>query len=519
MSDFFGKMKETLDDEYNVSVTENGAIGYRTSGKELLDLNFSVASLRKCSDIEITKKFVKAFGEDKLYCLKWLMFCRDAREGLGERRSPRVMLKYLANTEEKIANALIPLVPEYGRFDDLLAFIGTPCEKNALDFIKYQVEKDIADMRKDKAISLLTKWLPSENASSKETKKNAKIVRKHLGLSAKKYRKKLSALRKYLDVVEVKMSAKQWSEINYEAVPSKANLIYNSAFLKNDENRRRSYLAALEKGEVKINSSVAFPHDIVHKYVGGSMGYYSVKGLRPDAALEAMWKSLPDLVKEDGNTLVVRDGSGSMTISVDPHSNMTALEVATALSIYFSERASGAFKDKFITFSSRPEIIDLSKFNSLAAKIARCYSENDCSNTNIEATFDLILETAVRNKMKQEEIPKNILIISDMEFDTAVGNYMWSRTKAVNEALFTTISKKFAAHGYKLPRLVFWNVNSRTGTIPVKENELGVALVSGFSVNVCKMVLSGELDPYKCLIEQLDADRYDLVEAAVKDLI
>ena len=512
MSNFFGYLKDTINKDFNESMTENGALGYRTTGKELLDLNFAVSSLRKSSENDIDDRFWKAYAENPMYAIKWLMYCRDIREGLGEKRTPRTIFKYIANLRPMIAEALIPLIPEYGRFDDLFEFFGTDCEKAALNYISEQLEKDLNDMRNNKPISLLAKWLPSENASSKETRRRGKIVRKYLHTSKRKYRKMLSAMRKYLNVVEVNMSAKNWGEIKYEAVPSKANLIYNSAFLRNDEERRREYLSSLQRGETKINSSVAFPHDIVHKYING---FYNSTNV--DITLEQMWKSLPNMVKENGNTLVVRDGSGSMTYRVDSKSSITALEVATSLAIYFSERCSGEFKDKFITFSSRPSIIDMSNLNSLLEKIRRCYCETDCSNTNIEATFDLILNTAVRCNMKQEDMPKNVLIISDMEFDAAT--YSYKHENSVNEKLFETIRNKFHEKGYELPRLVFWNVCSRTGTIPVKENKLGVALVSGFSVNVCNMILSGELDPYKCMIEQLDSERYSPVEAAIKNLL
>lgn len=514
---FMSKLENTLNEDFNESITENGAIGYRTTGKNLLDLNFAVSSLRKSTKEDIENRFGRAYADDSLHSLKWLMFCRDVREGLGERRTSRIMLTYMANSEPEIAKRIIPLVAEYGRWDDLLCFIGTPCEKTTLNIIKEQLDNDLIAMQRKKPISLLGKWMPSENCHSKERKENARVVRKYLGLSPRKYRKVLSSLRSYLNVVEVKMSAKEWGEIDYEAVPSKANLIYNSAFLRNDEERRRSYLDALKKGAAKINSSVAFPHDIVHKYIGRN---WNARNIEVDDAIEAMWKALPDMVKEEGNTLVVRDGSGSMKVGVDPSSSVSALEVATALSIYFSERSSGEFKDKFITFSNHPSLIDLSNCKNLAGKIRRCYQEGDCSNTNIEATFDLVLQTAVQNHMRQEDMPKNILIISDMEFDSATTNYGWGRSgSTVNKKLFKTIGKKYKDAGYKLPRLIFWNVNSRTGTIPVRQNELGVALVSGFSVNVCKMVLSGELDPYKCLIETLDTERYAPVEAAVKDLL
>lgn len=373
---------------------------------------------------------------------------------------------------------------------------------------KYIIRKDI-----NMSISLLAKWLPSENASSNKTKQYAKIIRQGLGMSSKDYRKMLSKMRKYIDVVECKMSAKQWNEINYEAVPSRANLIYNGAFLRNDEERRREYLGKLEKGEVKINAGTLYPHDIAHKYMSGGSGWWSGYSLKSyDATLEGLWKALPDTVKGAENTIVVADGSGSMTCNVGNNTGVTALDVANALAIYFAERSSGEFKDKYITFSHRPQLVDFSKAKSLRDKLQIALSHNEVADTNIEATFDLILRTAINNNMSQEDMPKNILIISDMEFNNAV-------YRRPDETLFTTIANKYAEHGYKLPRLVFWNVNSRTGTIPVKENELGVALVSGFSVNIVNMVMSNKLDPYECLLDVLNTERYQPIEDAVKDII
>ena len=502
---FMDSVEKELNGDMNRSRTENGALGYRTTGKYLLDLNFATASLRKMQPTEITGKFTDAFLDNKLYALKWLFYLRDAREGLGERRSFRVILNHLANTEPDIVEAFVKLIPEYGRYDDLMCLLGTECEVYALAAIKEQLEKDLKDMGEGKPISLLGKWLPSCNTSSKQTKKNGTIVRTYLGLSEKNYRKILSKLREYIKIVERQMSAKEWDKINYEAVPSRANLIYNDAFLRNDEERRREYLGSLEKGEAKINASVLFPHDIVYKY--GCRCSTRTK----DDTLEALWKALPDLVNGDSSTLVVRDGSGSMTWD-NLGGGVKPLDVATALAIYFAERSCGEFKDKYITFSSRPGLVDMANLNTLRDKLMRSYREADYSNTNIEATFNLILNTAIKGHMKQEEMPKNILIISDMEFDIAT-------TGEVNQTLFDSISEKFEEYGYKIPRLVFWNAASRTGTIPVKQNKLGVALVSGFSPNIVKMVLSGELDPYKCLTDQLDSERYAPIEAAVKDLL
>ena len=195
-----------------------------------------------------------------------------------------------------------------------------------------------------------------------------------------------------------------------------------------------------------------------------------------------------------------------------------ALEVVNALAIYFAEKNYDDFKDKYITFSSRPQLVDFSQCDSLRDKLRVAYRHNECSNTNIEKVFDLILTTAVNNHMKQEDMPRNVLIISDMEFDSCATCNNGSRWYAnrPDARLFEVIKKRFENAGYQMPRLVFWNVNSRTGTIPVKENDLGVALVSGFSTNVCKMVMSGKTDPYECLVETLMSERYDAVEAALK---
>jgi hypothetical protein len=489
--------------------TENGALGFRTSGKKLLDLNFSVASLRSASEQHIIDKFIHSYFEDKITTLKWLFYARDVHEGLGERRLFRVVMEEFAVQEPKAAKELIKLVPEYGRWDDLWCLLDTELCKDVVYLIGEQLSSDEYNMKNDKPISLLAKWLPSENASSAQTKEYAVIIRKELGRSSRDYRKMLSKMRKYIDVVECKMSAKQWNEINYETVPSRANLIYNGAFLRNDEERRREYLSKLEKGEVKINAGTLYPHDIVHKYESNGWGR-SLKSY--DATLEGLWKALPDTVKGAENTIVVADGSGSMTCNVGNNTGVTALDVANALAIYFAERSSGEFKDKYITFSHRPQLVDFSKAKSLRDKLQIALSHCEVADTNIEATFDLILRTAINNNMSQEDMPKNILIISDMEFNSAV-------YRRPDETLFATIANKYAEHGYKLPRLVFWNVNSRTGTIPVKANELGVALVSGSSVNIVNMVMSNKLDPYECLLDVLNTERYQPIEDAVKDII
>lgn len=488
-----------------ISITENGAVGHKTSGHALLDLNFAVASLRNASESEIETKFIKAYQEDPVMAVLWLFYVRDPRGGLGERRLFRICANWLSENQKEVFDKIVRLIPEYGRFDDWWNILPPI---SAAYFVKEQLKKDTAAMRRKQPISLLAKWMPSINTSSAKSKVNAHVFARSLMLSDRNYRKMLSEMRAYLDVTERKMSSNDWKKIKYESVPSRANLIYNDAFLKHDETRRRKYLDKVSAGETKMNAGVLFPHDIIHSYVDSPAARLG----GTDAGLEAMWKSLPDTVQGNGSTIVVADGSGSMMARIG-NTSISALEVANALAIYFSEHCRGQFKDRYITFSENPRFVDFSGAKNLIDKYSIARSHNEVANTNIKAVFDLILHTAIESGMHQEDIPANILIISDMEFDSCAvmeaGNGWWrSRDASPNKTLFAQIENEYMAVGYKLPRIIFWNVNSRTATIPLRENDLGVALVSGFSPNICKMVMSAKTDPYELLVETLHSERY-----------
>ena len=225
--------------------------------------------------------------------------------------------------------------------------------------------------------------------------------------------------------------------------------------------------------------------------------------------LEAMWKGLPDYVEGASSTICVSDSSGSMTARAGRKTTVTCLDVANALAIYFAEKCSGPFKDKYITFSKSPKFIDLSNCNSLHSKLATALSFSEIANTNIEAVFELILTTAVKNNVKQSEIP-NILILSDMQFDYAV----YSNNSRIEKRLFDQFAERYKEFGYNLPRICFWNICGRT--VPLINNKLGVTLVSGFSPVNIKMVLSSKLDPFEALIEQLNVERYKPVEDSLK---
>ena len=504
-----------LENENNTrkTLTENGAVAYATSGKYLLDFNFKLSQYRNMSVGDIQHDFTKVFFEDPLVATKFVFYVGDVRGGLGERKVFNACIGWLADNKPGIALAVLKFVPEYTRWDNLIKLVAnTNVNKTVLDIIKSQLRSDIVNMKKHKSVSLCAKWMPSINASSKETKKLAHNICHQLGATPRDYRKMLSALRKYIDIVEVKMSSNDWGSIDYTAVPSQANLKYNDAFLRQDTDRRRAYLASLQKGETKINASVAQPHEIVRKY---DMKYSTKKA---DVALEEMWKALPDICVE--NSLVVRDGSGSMTTRVG-NGKTSCLDVATALAIYCAEHNSEEWKNKFITFSSEPKFVDLSNCKTLRDKLVRCYKEDDCSNTNIEATMKLILRTALKNHCKQEDMPKNIIIISDMQFDGSRSHRSyWSSGMCWDESLFDEISREYAKHGYKLPRICFWNVCSRDfNTIPMQKNELGLVLCSGFSTTNMKMFMSGKFDPYEILLEQINNKRYDVITEAIHNII
>lgn len=503
-----------IEDKIGSATTENGAKGYASSGHALLDLNFAVSSLRNASDTEIVSKFEAAYREDPQLAAVWLFFARDVRGGMGERRLFRLCMDYLADQHPDVAKKLLRLIPYYGRWDDVVELLGTALHHDALRMIRDQLFLEIHS-GEDEEISLLSKWLPSECSRTPRKKRQAQAIMNFLGMSPRTYRQTLSALRKRLDVVERKMSAGEWEQIKYPAVPSRANLIYNDAFLRHDECRRRDFLAKVKSGETKINASTLYPHDIVHQY--GHADFV-------DPTLEALWNALPNTVPKGGSTIVVADGSGSMTSRIGK-TNVTALEVANALAVYFAERLPKPFKNKYITFSMKPQFVDLSNCSALWQKLIVARHYNEVANTNVKAVFDLLRHTAVDHHLKQDEIPANVLILSDMEFDEcAAAGYegqkspwgsTWFNSKRVDAPLFKQIEEEWAQDGYKLPRLIFWNICSRTGTIPVKENELGVALVSGFSPNIAEMVMGAELDPMMALLKVLYGERYTPVRIAV----
>jgi hypothetical protein len=507
----------------NKSITENGATGYRTTTKALLDLNFKVSSLRSRDEDYIVKEFIKAYYESPKYAVKWMFFLRDVLEGMGERRTFRICLRYLAVSKPKIAKAVIQYIPEYGRFDDALVLLDTSLAGDVALLYKEQLNKDIEAMKQNKPVSLLAKWLPSINTSSAKTREYAGKLCKYFKMSPKEYRQTLAKLRAYGNVVETKMSASDWAGINYETVPAKANMRYENAFQKHDLERRLEYLEKVFLGEGKLNAKGLMPYEIVHRIIYSNC---YARESKENLLAELMWKKIVSegFKNEWGfeDAIVVADGSGSMFAYASGSTSVRAIEICNSLAIYFAEQLKGVFHNKAITFSGHPQFIDLKDNTSLKDKLEIMFAYDEVANTNIEAVFDLILEMAKDKSVPREELPKQVLVISDMEFDTATRGDCWSpaNRKPVDETLFETIEKKYEDCGYKMPRLIFWNVCGRTDTIPKVDNEAGLCLLSGFSQNAMKVAADKtKKDPYEALLNVLDSPRYQVIEDAINGLV
>lgn len=511
MSNFMESLKnEALNEEYNVAYSENGAKGFATTGKSLLDFSFHLSNFRAANELIIQNEFEKAWLEMPEYALKYLFYAGDIREGMGERKVFKACLKYLANTyPEKIKN-VIGLIPEYTRWDYILELLFTPYKDQIVQMIKDQINEDYRRMEKNEPISLCAKWLPSINASSHKTKDKANFLCKELNLTHKKYRQTLSALRRHLNITETYMTSNRWEEIDYNKCTSKNNLLYNSAFLKHDEERRRSYLAAVAKkdGSANMNAGVNFLYEVVNKYMDSSSWGWSYNIKKYDQNIELMWDTLMEKVPENlGNMIVVSDGSGSMVSNKLPNSSASCLTVALSFAIATASKLKGPYKDKFITFSENPKFVDLSRKATLRDKLAYSIQFNEVANTNIERVFNLLLTTAKKNNLSQEEIPESVLVVSDMQFDEG--------TTRTRKSLFTDIAEQWAEAGYVLPKLIFLNCSSRCNDnskfIPCTQNEMGVTLLSGFSSAIYNMICNNELDPWLCLKAELDKPRYEAI--------
>lgn len=479
---------EAMREESKWTKTENGADAKNTTDSALLDMFATIGSMRSRSEDEIIQKFELAFQEDPLGAMRCLFWVRDCRGGAGERRVFRVLLPYVAEKHKSELDKNLRLVPEYGRFDDFYSLIGTQVEDRMWEFVKKQLSLDIINMQDDEPCSLLAKWLKKADASSPNTRKLGIYTAKKLGISVYDYKRLCVKLRRYIDVVEQRMSANEWNTINYPAVPSRAMMNYRKAFARHDQERFDEYLNKVQSGEQKINSATLYPYDIVEKILYGH---------EDSKVLEVQWDNLPDYVDGDVNAVVMADVSDSMS--------GRPMATSIGLAMYFAERNKGAYHNLFMTFSENPQFVTV-KGNTITQKINFISKADWGYNTDLEKALLKILDVAIENHCSQEEMPKSLIIISDMEIDEADGQNH-------RENFYDYVSRVYEEHGYKTPNVVFWNVDSRHDVFLAGKDRKGVQLVSGQSANTFKNLI-GCVDktPVEMMYEVLNSERYQAIQ-------
>ena len=505
------KLLNAVKEATNVTRTENGAVTRKTTMSALLDLFGTGAAYRTRSESDCIVLFQKAFDENPVYALKCLFYLRDARGGQGERRFFRVVTKWLADNKTAAMKRNLKYVPEFGRWDDLYVFVGTALEKDAFDLMGEQFVLDL----QCKTPSLLAKWLKSENTSSFESRELATKTRKTFGLTPREYRKSLSVLRARINVLERLMSAGQWDKIEFDKIPSKAGLVYRNAFARHDVERMRvdknavAYKDFVQDKNTKVNAKALYPYEVVAKatdYSGMNRGWYwSENYSRNDpverAAINKYWDNLEDYFNGASlDALCMIDTSGSMwgTDASAP------INVAISIGLYAAERARGPFHGHYISFSSRPQLIE-TYGSDFVDKVKRIYSTNLCENTNIEAAFDMLLNTAIKSHCRQSDLPKTIIVVSDMQFDAQRGRYGSS-----NATLMENIAYKWQRAGYQMPELVYWNVQARGNNVIPMQAKDGITFVSGFSPVLFEQIMKGKTG-YDLMMDKLNSERYECI--------
>lgn len=514
------KFMNGLTNATNFTYTENGAVTHKTTKSALLDMFAMGAAMRSRSDADIILMFRKAFEENPVYALKCLFYIRDIRGGQGERRFFRICMKDLAKNNTEAAKRNLQHIPTFGRWDDLYVFVDTPLEADAFEFIKNQLALDV----ECKTPSLLAKWLKSENTSSKESRILGNKTRIAFGMNHKQYRKTLAVLRERINVLERLMSENRWDEIEFDKIPSRAGLIYKNAFARHDLEREQSeknvttYAEFAKSKETKVNAKTLYPYECVAEAmkIFRTGSYYSMRSL-PDLddtnrlMVNKYWDNLTDYFNgATFNGIAVVDTSGSMVRS----DAAAPINVAISLGLYCAEKAQGPFAGHYISFASRPQLIKTEGVD-FVDKVQRIYKTNLVDDTNIEATFDLMLNTAIQNRCSQDDLPQNIIIISDMEFNSATGGGWRSHLNTIfntgnAETLLEGIAKKWAAHGYEMPHLIFWNVDARQNNIPMIGNGR-ISYVSGMSPTIFETIMSGKTG-YDLMMEKLNTERYAVIQ-------
>lgn len=476
---------EEMRKEGNFTRTENGAVALNTTGDACLDLFSTIGSLRTATEERIQTLFSEAYQENPLFATKIVFYARDIRGGLGERQTFRTLLRYMANHHTESLKSNLDLIGVFGRYDDLYSLIGTSLENDMWVAMKKQFLEDLENLNQGTAISLLAKWIKTADASSRQTRALGILTAQKLGYSVYEFKRLIRRMRKQIKVVEYLMSSNKWNEINYSAVPSRAMMIYRNAFMRHDEERFSSFINRTISGQEVIHSGALYPYDIVSKIL-----YQN----EDSNVLEAQWKQLPNYITEGTNAIVMADVSGSMY--------GRPLATSIGLAIYFAERNIGAYHNLFMTFSGNPTVVTL-KGETLYQKIYNVKKADWGMNTDLWTAFNKVLDIAIKGEVPQKEMPKSIVVISDMEID-ACGNSDWS--------FYDKMSEKFKKYGYQIPNIIFWNVDSRNNVFHADSTRKGVQLCSGQSIATFEQLMGCiDLTPIEFMEKVINSERYDCI--------
>ena len=462
--------------------TENGMLARKSTSSACVDLFYKIGAMR---GKDIVPSFTAAYVENADLACRIALWARDVRQGAGERQIFKNIMAYLdKNGHTDHAYALMNKVPELGRWDDLLIELQSQELRNhSFNMITDAIRNNNG---------LCAKWMPRKGST-------AVALRNHMGMSPKSYRKTLVNL---TNVVETHMCAKDWNGINFNHVPSLAASRYKKAFNRNSTSYKE-YVAKLVstdpkvREEVKINAGAVYPYDVLK----GKINHYISNNYNKTEldAIRAQWDALPNFMNGQ-NVLPLVDVSGSMTATVGGNKNLTCLDVSVSLGLYCADKNNGPFKDMFLTFSSSPELLTLK--GNIIQKIDQMVKSNWQMNTNLHSAIKKILDVAVDGKVTAEDMPKMLLIMSDMQFD---------QCSRYDDSAMQMIRRKYEDAGYQMPAIVFWNLRA-TDNVPVKHNDKGVVLVSGFSPSILKTVLEGDFEnftPEAMMMKTIMQERYN----------
>lgn len=500
MNEFLKAMKN----DTNYGYTENGGVKHSSTLNKVLDMFAMGGSMRNRSEDDILHMFKYAYGEDPTLALRCLFYLRDVRGGQGERRFFRTILHWMGNHLEDEAEHIIPLIHEYGRWDDLFEFFDTRVEGAMMGYIKWAIEQN-----KD---HLLYKWMPSINTSSHSTQVRGRKFAREFNMTERQYRKMLTEGRKACNLVETLMSQNEWDQIAFDKLPSRAGLLYKNAFMRREETKER-YAAFMSDKKTKVNASVLNPVDIAHQI-------YNRNGWSKPSSIEReAWQKYWDNLKDYYNG---REEPGIAIVDVSGSMYGQPLEAAVSMGAYIAERGKGPFKNHFITFSNNPTLVEFSGVD-IYDKFQRAQSAEWGGSTNIEAVFNLLLSTALRYRTPSEDMPKTLYIFSDMEFNGCItsgpaSHDMWSSSsRMLNrnqiDTVIETQARKWRQYGYQIPRVIFWNLDARHDNIPAIGD--GFSYVSGFNMNMVECILSGK-DGLALCLEKLNSERYQNISSIYK---